>query len=173
MGPRLPATAPPNVGYASLPLAFEQNRGQAPPGVKFLARGSGFAVFFTNKEAVLSLERSARHSTKQFSGGRFDGLRVKRRDLQRDVLHLRWVGASPAPGVEGLGREAGSSNYLVGSDPSKWVKGVPSFSRVEYRGLYPGVDLVYYGNHRKLEFDIEAAPGADLGSLRLQITGER
>ena len=173
MGPRLPATAPPHVGYASLPLAFEQNRGQAPPAVKFLARGSGFAVFFTKEEAVMLLERSARHSTKQFSGGRFDALRVKRRDVQRDVLHLRWVGASPAPGVEGLGREAGSSNYLVGSDPSKWVKGVPSFSRVEYRGLYPGVDLVYYGKHRKLEFDIEAAPGADLGSVRLQLAGEK
>ena len=173
VGPKPRGSSPANVRYASLPLAFEQNRGQAPPAVKFLARGSGFAVFFTNKEAVLSLERSARHSTKQFAGGRFDGLRVKRQDVQREVLHLRWVGASPAPGVEGLGRKAGSSNYLVGRDPSKWVKGVLSFSRVEYRGLYPGVDLVYYGNHRKLEFDIEAAPGADLGSVRLQIAGEK
>ena len=171
-GPNLPASASANLRYASLPLVFEQNRGQAPPAVKFLARGNGFAVFFTKNQAVMSLERSAANSHQQSSAAAFAGRDAHGNPARKDVLYLRWAGASPAPRVEGLGRETGSSNYLFGNDPSKWVKGVPSFSRVEYHGIYPGVDLVYYGNHRELEFDIEVAPGANLGSLRLQIAGE-
>ncbi len=171
-GPTLPASASANLRYASLPLVFEQNRGQAPPAVKFLARGNGFAVFFTKNQAVMSLERSAASSHQQSSAAAFAGRDAHGNPARKDVLYLRWAGASPAPRVEGLGRETGSSNYLFGNDPSKWVKGVPSFSRVEYHGIYPGVDLVYYGNHRELEFDIEVAPGANLGSLRLQIAGE-
>lgn len=181
-----PASA--TLRYASLPLAFEQNRGQAPQGVEFLTRGNGFAVFFTKKEAVLSLERSAanlqglssaigmRHAAAQ---SRRHG---KRRHVcasrcggkvRKDVLQLRWLGANAAPMIAGLEEEPGKSNYLLGDNSSKWVKAVPAFSKVGYRGLYPGVDLVYYGNHRQLEFDLKVAPGADLGAVRLQIAGEK
>jgi Beta-propeller repeat/Cep192 domain 4 len=172
-GSNPPASATAKLHYASLPLAFEQNRGQSAPAVKFLARGSGFAVFLTNKEAVLSLERSAGNSHTPAAATGTTGRAGRGRKVRKGVLRLRWAGANAGPKIEGLKKETGNSNYLVGNDPSKWVKGVPSFSRVEYQGLYPGVDLVYYGNRRELEFDIDVAPGADLSAVRLQIAGEK
>jgi hypothetical protein len=159
-------------GYASLPLAFEQNRGQASPVVKFLARGSGFAVFFTEDEAVMSLERSAASSRKQSSAAGPAVRSARHENVQKDVLHLRWVGANASPQVKGFDRERGRSNYLIGSNHEKWVRDVPAWARVKYHGIYRGVDLIYYGNHRELEFDLDVAPGADLSAVRLQITGK-
>jgi Cep192 domain 4/Beta-propeller repeat len=170
--PKHPSSASSNFHYASLPLGFEQNPRQAPPAVKFLARGSGFAVFFTKNEAVMSLERSAAGSHRESSAARFGGPGTQQKDVQTDVLHLRWVGANADPKVEGLERETGKSNYLIGNDPAKWVKDVPVYSRVKYHGIYPGVDLIYYGNHRELEFDVDVAPGANFGAVRLEIAGE-
>lgn len=170
--PDHPAAPPKNLHYSLLPLAFEQNRGQTDPAVKFLARGSGYAIFFGANQAVISLERSAAHSRKQLSIENISPRGVRRKKVEKDVLHLRWKGANPAPRIEGLGREAGTCNYLIGDNPAKWVRDVPAFTEVEYRGIYPGVDLVYYGNQREVEFDIDVAPGADGGSIRLQITGK-
>jgi hypothetical protein len=169
--PKRPNFSLSNLGYVSLPLAFEKNCGQSNPTVKFLARGDGYAVFFTQDEAVMSLKRIAADSHKPSSAADPARRRAHHGNLLKDVLHLRWVGANPTR-LKGLSAETGKSNYLIGNDPARWVKGVPSFSKVEYRGIYPGVDLVYYGNRRQLEFDIDAAPGATLGSVRLEITGE-
>ena len=155
--------------YAALPLAFEQNRGQAPSNVKFLARGSGFAVFFTKYEAVMSLERSAAGPREQSSTNGFSRPGARHQEVQKDVLRLRWLAANDAARIDGLKRENGRSNYLIGSKPQEWIRDVPAWSRVKYQDLYPGVDLVYYGNHRELEFDVDVAPDADLGAVRLQI----
>ena len=188
VGRKLQRSGATGVRYAALPLAFEQNRGQAPQAVKFLARGSGFTVFFTKHGATLSLERSAGKSQGLSSaiGMRHAAAQSRRHGKRRrgcasryggkvrkDILQLRWVGAKAAPQVAGAEKQAGRSNYLLGNDPTKWVKAVPAFSKVAYRGLYPGVDLVYYGNHRELEFDLKVAPGAGLGAVRLQIAGEK
>jgi Beta-propeller repeat/Cep192 domain 4 len=169
--PKQPSSSGANFHYASLPLAFEPNRGQAASAVKFLARGSGFAVFFTEGEAVLSLERSAASSHKQSSAAGPAVGSARHENVQKDVLYLRWAGANAAPRVEGLGRETGGSNYLIGNIPEKWVRDVPAWARVKYQGIYPGVNLVYYGNHRELEFDIDLEAGADLGAVRLGISG--
>ncbi|HXH51095.1 MAG TPA: SBBP repeat-containing protein, partial [Terriglobia bacterium] len=162
--PKHRSSAASSFRYAALPLAFEQNRGQAPPAMKFLARGSGFSVFLTKSEAVVSLERSAARPA-------IRGARLK--DVQKDILHLRWVAANISPRVEGLEKESGRNNYLIGNNPARWVRDVPDWSRVKYHGIYPGVDLVYYGNHRELEFDVNVAPGANLGGVRLEIVGRK
>ena len=171
--PKHPSSASSSLSYASLPLAFEQNRGQSPAAVKFQAPGTGFGVFFTKGEAVMSLERSTASLHRSSSASGFGGRDAQHRDFQRDVLHLRWVGANPAPRIEGLARQACRSNYLIGNNPAKWVKDVPSYSRVEYHGIYSGIDLIYYGNQRELEFDIDVAPGANLGGVRLEIAGRK
>jgi len=173
VGPKAPASTTAGLHYATLPLAFEQNCGQANSTVKFLARGSGFGVFFTKSEVVMSLERSAASPHQQFPSAALGGRDASGRKIRKDALRLRWVGANAAPRIEGLGREAGSSNYLVGNNPAKWVKNVPLFSRVEYHGIYPGVNLFYYGNHRELEFDVDVSPGANPRAVRLQIVGEK
>ena len=74
----------------------------------------------------------------------------------------RVVGASPLPG---------KSSYFIGNDPSKWQRGIPQFARVEYRAVYPGVDLVYYGNHGQLECDFRVAPDADPHQIALRFDG--
>jgi Cep192 domain 4/Beta-propeller repeat len=170
--PKHPSSASSSFRYASLPLVFEQNRGQAPAAVKFLARGSNYTAFFTGNQVVMLLERSVTNPHRPSSPPAIDGHGAHQNDLKRDVLHLRWVAANAAPRVEGLENESGRSNYLIGNNPARWVRDVPVWSRVKYHSIYPGVDLVYYGNQRQLEFDIDLAAGVDPGSVRLEITGE-
>ena len=171
--PKSALAARSHVGYASLPLAFEQNRGQTNSAVKFLARASGYALFLTEQEAVMSLERSVANSQPPSVTAQPGSGSGQQRNIRKDVLRLRWARANPAPRIEGLGSQTGNSNYLIGKDPAKWVKDAPEYSRVEYHGIYPGIDVAWYGNQRQLEFDIDLAPGADPGSLRLEITGEK
>jgi Beta-propeller repeat len=130
-------------------LTFEENRGQTGDNVRFLARGSGYNLFLTSTEAVLALRTG--------ESGR--------------VLRLRWEGAAPAPRVSGEAELPGRSHYLLGNDPSKWKTGIPSFGKVRYRSVYPGVDLVFYGNQGQLEFDLVIAPGADPRAIRLTVEG--
>lgn len=165
--------SPSPVRYASLPLAFEQNRGQTNSAVKFLARASGYALFLTEQEAVMSLEGSVLNSQQPSVAAQPGGGSGHHRDIRKDVLRLRWARENPAPRIEGLGRQTGKSNYLIGKDPAKWVKDAPEYSRVEYHGIYPGIDIAWYGNQVQLEFDIDMAAGADPSSLRLEITDEK
>ena len=73
--------------------------------------------------------------------------------------------------MTGDGRQSAISSYFVGNDPAKWVTGVPNFARVRYQELYPGVDLVFYGNQRQLEYDLVVAPGTDPGVIRMKFDG--
>ncbi|MEJ2008722.1 MAG: SBBP repeat-containing protein, partial [Acidobacteriota bacterium] len=169
--PKAPAPEPSRLHFASLPLTFEQNRGQTDPAVKFLARGSGYAIFFTEKEAVMSLQRRLSKPSEPFGADALAGRGARQKNPLKDVLHLRWVGADTTPRVEGLDKESSKSNYLIGNNPAKWVRGVPVYSRVKYCDVYPGIGVVYYGNQRELEFDVDVAPGADPGLLRLKVAG--
>ncbi len=168
--PELPAPLPSNLRQVSLPLAFEQNCGQVDPAAEFMARGSGYTAFFTEKQVVMSLERRMQSSREPFLAARFAGRNAAHKRLVKGVVHLRWVGANPTPRVVGLERETGKSNYLIGNNPAKWVRGVPAYSKVKYQGVYPGIDLVYYGNQRQLEFDIDVAPGSHPDSIQLKIS---
>jgi hypothetical protein len=85
------------------------------------------------------------------------------------VVRLKLVGANPAAKVKGLEELPGKSNYFIGNDPKKWRTNVPNYAKVKYRDIYPGVDLVYYGNQRQLEYDFVVAPGADPSTIRLDV----
>ena len=67
----------------------------------------------------------------------------------------------------------GKINYLIGKDPSKWRTGVATYAKVRYEQVYPGIDLVYYGNQRQLEYDFVVGPGADPARIRLRLAGAR
>src|SRR5204863_640875 len=86
-------------------------------------------------------------------------------------LRMRLVGARPHPKLCGLEPSRCRVNYFLGNDPRKWRTGVPQFQRVKYEGVYPGVDLVYYGRQSELEYDLVVAPGADPGQIRLGYAG--
>ncbi len=63
--------------------------------------------------------------------------------------------------VSGLSPLEGRANYMIGKDPATWVRGVPTFGQVEYTRIYPGVNVVFYGNGGELEHDFRVAAGAD------------
>ncbi len=151
--------------YGKLPLSFEANQGQSNAQVKFLAHGPGYALFLTPTEAVLSLKK-----TQPLSKSR-RGHSDKPRDPKGTVLRMQWAGANPTPRVVGQEELPGKVNYLLGKDPSKWRTGVPTYAKVKYEAVYPGVDLLYYGNQRQLEYDLVLAPGADPDALTLSFEG--
>ena len=142
--------------YGQLPLMFEPNVGQTDGRVKFLARGTGYGLFLTKDEAVLSLVSQKSVSDKaQLSS----------------VVRMSLVGANANPSTSGVDALPGKSNYFIGNDPSKWHRGVPQYARVRYADVYPGVDLLYYGNQGQLEYDFQVAPGADPKKVKLRFDG--
>ncbi|MGJ0428368.1 SBBP repeat-containing protein [Methylobacter sp.] len=153
--------------YGKLPLSFEINQGQTDAQVKFLARGQGYTLFLTPTEAVLSLKKpQARTKASPTS--------VKPSFVSETngaMLRMQLIGANPSARI--LGKEAlpGRVNYLIGKDPAKWRTKVPTYAKVAYEGVYPGVDLVYYGNQGQLEYDFVVAPGADPSRVKLAFLG--
>src|SRR2546426_4992909 len=164
--------------YGRLPLHFEANLGQTRQDVRFLARGAGYSLYLTAGEAVLVLtkpnpdaKRELR-STPERRGTQARGTPV--------VVRMSLVGAAPKPPVSGLDELPGKANYLIGKDPAKWRTNVPTYAKVHYREVYRGIDLVYYGNQRQLEYDFVVSPGANperivlgfQGAERLEINAE-
>ena len=149
--------------YGNLPLSFEANQGQTAAQVDFLSRGSGYTLFLTPGEAVLTLPVSA-PVTREDGAENVQG-------IPPSVLRMQLVSTNPQPLVTGLGELPGKSNYFTGNDSSKWRTNVPSYASVKYQAVYPGIDLIYYGNQRQLEYDFVLAPGADPGEIRLTFEG--
>ena len=148
--------------YGKIPLSFEPNRGQTGASVKFLSRGSGYSLFLTKDEVVLNLER-------QQAATQGD----KPAASQFDTLRMKLVGASATTTITGLEPQSGVVSYLIGNDPKKWHTGIETFGKVNFAQVYPGVDLVFYGNQRQLEYDFVVAPGADASRIGWQIDGAK
>jgi len=146
----------------SLPLFFEPNQGQTAPQVKFLARGAGYGLFLTADEAVLRLRPSA-------VGSQPSALSSQR--ASSAVIRMRLDGANASARVSGVSLLPGHSSYFIGNDPSKWRRDIPQFARVQYEAVYPGVNLVYYGDQGRLEYDFRVAPAADPNQIALSFKG--
>ncbi|MGA8677168.1 MAG: SBBP repeat-containing protein [Candidatus Acidiferrales bacterium] len=158
--------------YGKLPLAFEENQGQTSPQVRFLSRGGGYELFLTSQEVVLGLRQPM--STRTARRDRAVRLRVdgKTSEVEKvGYLRMRLKGANQTLEIAGAGRLPGRVNYFIGNDPKKWQIDVPAYSEVRYHGVYPGVDLVFYGNQRVLEYDFIVAPGADPELIALDVEG--
>ena len=134
--------APAAVQWVNLPLSFEPNTGQAAPQVRYLARGSSYTLYLAGAEAVLA--------------GR-----------NRPPLRTRLAGGNPSARITGEAQQESRSNYFIGNDPAKWRTSIPNFARVRYAGVYPGIDLVYYGKDGNLEYDWILSPGADPHAIRM------
>src|SRR5262245_26125041 len=134
--------------YGKLPLSFEANRGQTDGQVKFLSRGHGYGLYLTATETVLKLRNES------------------------SILRMKLLGANPRPKVAGVDQLPGKTNYFIGNDPKKWRKDIPTYAKVKYEAVYPGVDVVYYGAQgRELEYDFIVAPGADPKAIKLSFEG--
>ena len=163
--------------YGKLPLSFEANQGQTDPQVKFLSRGRGYSLFLTSTEAVLSLispqgAPSAQRDNSASDSAPLVSSAVSPPKQESAVLRMGLVGANPEPQVVGLDELPGKSNYFIGNDPKKWRTNVPTYRKVAYQEVYPGIDLVYYGtDQRQLEYDFIVAPGADPKAITLHFEG--
>jgi uncharacterized repeat protein (TIGR01451 family) len=170
------ASARPSATYGKLPISFEVNQGQTDRSVQFLARGAGYTLFLTPGEAVLSLHVSPTNASKP------GGLAVPRAGqlsaaklastTPPSTLRLQLVGSNTAAKAEGVDPLPGNSNYFVGNDPRKWHTDVATYAKVRYSNIYPGIDLLYYGNQEgRLEHDFVVAPGADPNAIAMEVHG--
>jgi hypothetical protein len=151
--------------YAQLPFSFEAIQGQAGARTKFLSRGNGYGIDLTGDAAVLSLCRAAQGTAGRNAasiGGRL------RRPVTCEAIRMRLEGASLTAAPIGEEKLPGTINYFIGNEPAHWRTGIPTFAKVRYKGVYPGIDLVYYGSQRQLEYDFVAAPGADPRTIQLR-----
>ncbi len=154
--------------YGKLPLSFEANQGQSDRQVRFLSRGPGYSLFLTPTEAVLALTKPPAHLK---LADPTQATPVRSEKMTGTVLRMKFVGANHAPKMTGLEELPGRSHYLMGNDPKQWRTHVPQYAKVRYQNVYPGIDLVYYGNQRRLEYDFVVAPGADPGRIMLGFEG--
>ncbi len=141
------STARPAV--SALPLNFEPNRGQAEPSAAFLARGTGYYVTLNSKGSHVILRKGGKAAE----------------------IQTRLVGSAAGATLQPLEALPGKSAWFHGSDPSKWITNIPTYSRIEASSVYPGIDLVYYGNQSRLEYDFVVAPGANPSKIRVAYNG--
>jgi hypothetical protein len=130
---------------ATAPLRFEPATDGSEAG-KFVARGARYHCELTRDEAAL---------------------RVDHKDIR-----LHFDGADQHAQISGAQLEPSTTNLYLGKDPAKWRRGIPNYGRVQVQGLYPGIDLAYYGNGGELEYDFTVKPGANPRQIRLRFEGD-
>src|SRR3984957_19089969 len=160
--------------YGQLPLYFEANQGQSAADVKYLSRADGYLLSLRNQEADLTFRQTP--ATQRVGTNHLKLYRTHREPavpVKFSTLRMHLAGSNPGAEITGLDRTATQINYFMGNDPKKWHTDVPAYSKVKYAGIYPGVDLMFYGNRRELEYDFVVAPGADPKSIALNVEGAR
>ncbi|MDT4897705.1 MAG: hypothetical protein QOH25_2782 [Acidobacteriota bacterium] len=180
-----PAATQTRAAYGQLPLSFEANHGQANKSVNFLARGAGYTLALSPTEAAFALTRRSDERSQSgepslsHSDNSEAAIRARRDAGTSDalgsepptVLRMNLVGANRGAGSEGLNELEGKVNYLIGNDRSQWRTNISTFARVRYTEVYPGIDLVYYGNQKQLEYDFVVSPGRDAREIALEFAG--
>ncbi len=154
-------TSPIIGAYDELPLSFQPNHGQTDKQVKFLSRGDGYTLFLTQSEAVLALSQPENKQQTSSSAKTKESTQIK----------LQWLGSNPDIQPTSVQPLPGVVNYFVGNDPQQWHRDIPTYAQVKYSSLYPGIDLVYYGNQGQLEYDLVVAPGSDPNLIKLKLEG--
>lgn len=137
---------------ATLPIRFEPNLGQASGDVLFQASGPRQSLQVTRREARIRIASPGD-------------------DAKLAFVRMEWLESAGAIEAEPSGKLPGVSHYYLGANPSGWVPNVPQYEQVVLRGIYPGVNLKYYGNEGRLEYDIVLDPHADARQVRFKITG--
>jgi hypothetical protein len=186
--------------YGKLPLAFEENQGQADSQVQYLSRSRGVTLFLNGSGAVMKLQRKseplmptrrsgllALGTIPPETGGQTGSLPSGLLGLQPQLARtpsptsarsespievgMKLLNINTAARVEGLDRLPGISNYYIGDDPAKWHTNISQYRKVCYHDIYSGIDMVYYGDGRNLEYDFVIRPGANPNAIRLSYVG--
>lgn len=170
--------------YGNKPLLFEANQGQTDSQVKFLSQGNGYAMFLTSGSMVLSFRPMEATPASPVVASPDFGSKGRSRSAIRQmevaaraqksaatVFAINLVGSNANPQVVGEDSLSTKVNYFIGRDPKKWRRNIPTYARVRYRNVYPGIDLVYYGNNRSMEYDFDLAPAADASQIQFAVKG--
>jgi hypothetical protein len=147
--------------YGKAPIAFEPNVGQSDPQVKFVARADGYTLFLTPAETVFLLKSAAQGDKSSADANAERG----------SALRLGFLHANEAAPMQASDQLLGKVNYFRGNDPKTWHTEIPTFAKVAQRDVYSGIDVVYYGNQKQLEYDFMIAPGANPRAIALAFTG--
>jgi uncharacterized repeat protein (TIGR01451 family) len=166
------ATARLSSSYGKLPISFEPNEGQTAEVVQYLARGAGYTLFLTPGEMVLTLHASLPGTRKPHGARLLSAITSPAVEgAEKSAAVRMWlIGANKHAQALRMDLLPGKSNYLTGSDPAKWHTDIPTYAKVRYQDVYPGIDLVYYGNQEgRLEHDFVVAPGADPNQIEFDL----
>ena len=160
--------------FAALPLAFEQNQGQTDPQVKYMARANGYTLFLTNHDAVFAFHSKSSGSELAI-GRRGRSSQANSAPTAQEkpaaVVRMQLVGGNSGAQISAADQLPGKTNYYLGNDPQKWHTNVSQYARVAYKNVYPGIDLAYYGEQSRLEFDFIVAPESNPAPIDLAFGG--
>jgi len=143
----------------SLPLTFEKNEGQAGKSISYIVHSAAYSGSFSSTQVIFDVLAN-RESPSTSTGPRKNAL-----------VKMTFLGATTSAEIVGENPAPGHVNYFIGARPRDWHTQIPLFSRVTYRSLYPGTDLVFHGDPSNLEYDFALAPFADLSKIRMQFDG--
>ena len=167
---KAPAAAKPTLSaaaYGRLPLSFEATQDKADAGVQFLSHGQGYTLKLRPDDATLALYDSPATAPAPHRRGTPQPVVA----TKPAVIDMKLLGANPRATAAEEDLQITHTNYLIGNDPKLWRTGIPNYGRVRYHSVYSGIDLVYYGHQRQLEYDFIVAPHADPSQIRLQFNG--
>lgn len=141
--------------FGNRPLSFEANQGQNPSTARYLAHGQGYSLLLHPNSADFALRTSPTSAKNSCTA----------------QVTMRLIGSDPAAHFVAAEPLPGQVNYFHGKDPAQWHTHIPTFARLRCNSVYPGIDMVYYGNQRQLEYDFVVAPGAEPGAIKIDFGG--
>jgi len=153
------AGASPSEAFQRTPLTFERNVGQADSKYGFVAHGNGYSLLLSPSQALLAFQTPGSSTASQNAAPTMS------------LVSATVVGADTSTQGIGLDPSQSVSNYLGGPKGAADLTGIANYERVEYGNILPGVDLVYYGNQRQLEYDFDVAPGTSVWTISLHFSG--
>jgi len=170
--------------FGKMPVSLIPNRGQLAEQIDFYIQGKDKTIYFGSEGLTIILTKAAGKRTSDLiadaiRGGslRPDGMpSVEALTASRPggdprwVVKLDFVGATPGVKPFGSDRTGTVISYFQGSS-GDWKSGLPSYSRIVYANLWPGIDLAYSGTMDELKYEFIVHPGADPSRIRLAYRG--
>jgi len=177
--------------FGHLPLYFVENQGQMDERVAYYIQGSDKTIYFTPEGVTFALTEGTQMANRRSQIGKSANRQISKSAnrhspfrypqqvgdsdieggaVRRWTVKLDFVGANPDVRPVGEEQQEAVISYFKGQ-PDEWRTGLPTYSRLVYRDLWPGIDLVYYGTVDRLKYEFIVHPGADPGQIRLAYRG--
>jgi hypothetical protein len=135
--------------FGKMPVNFIPNRGQLDERIAYYVRGKDKTIYFSAEGVTFVLTKAAASPW---------------------VVKLDFQGANPEVNPVGLDETGAIISYFQG-EPESWKAGLPTYSRITYPNIWPGIDLVFSGTMDKLKYEFVVRPGADPTRIRLAYRG--